>query len=704
MGFRSDTSLVNALLIFSIIFLGLSSATARDTITLSQFIRDSETVNSSDSVFKLGFFSPTNSTNRYLGIWYLSDSNVIWIANRDQPLKDSSGVLKISENGNLVVLDGKKHVIWSSNVSNTANTSTAQLLRSGNLVLLDGTSGQTIWESFKHPCDAAVPTMRISANRVTGQKIRFISRKSDSDPSTGYFSASLERLDAPEVFFWINGTRPYWRTGPWNGRIFIGTPLMSTGYLYGWNVGYEGNETVYLTYSFADQSAFGILTLNPQGKLKLVRYYNRKQVLDVVLENSVCDVYGTCGAYGSCDVQSSPICTCLRGYEPRNPEEWNRQNWTSGCVRKEPLKCERLKNGSETRQEDQFLKLQMMKVPDFAERLDVEEGQCEPMCLKNCSCLAYAYDAGIGCLYWSGPLIDLQQFTSAGIDLYIRNATNHTNKRRNKGLIIGITVAAGTIILATCAYLAICTYHSRKGAAKHSEIQSQRVTGVEKQVKLDELPLFDLEVVAIATNNFHTANVLGKGGFGPVYKGLLPDGQEIAVKRLSRTSGQGEDEVNTKRVVGTYGYMSPEYAMEGLFSEKSDVYSFGVLLLEIVSGKRNTSFRNDEQSLSLVGFAWNLWNEDKIRSMIDPDLSTSGSENHILRCIHIAFLCVQEVAKSRPTMTTVVLMLNSEISHLPPPKQVAFVQKQYSSSFESSSRENQCNSNNNVTLTEIQGR
>ncbi|KAJ1434821.1 S-locus glycoprotein domain [Sesbania bispinosa] len=612
-----------------------SSATARDTITSSQFIRDSETVNSSDSVFKLGFFSPANSTNRYLGIWYLSDSNVIWIANRDQPLKDSSGVLKISED-----------------------------------VLQDGTSGQTIWESFKHPCDAAVPTMRISANRVTGQKIRFISRKSDSDPSTGYFSASLERLDAPEVFFWINGTRPYWRTGPWNGRIFIGTPLMSTGYLYGWNVGYEGNETVYLTYSFADQSAFGILTLNPQGKLKL----------------------------------SSPICTCLRGYEPRNPEEWKRQNWTSGCVRKEPLKCERLKNGSETSQEDQFLKLQMMKVPDFAERLDVEEGQCEPMCLKNCSCLAYAYDAGIGCLYWSGPLIDLQQFTSAGIDLYIRlahsefqfsNATNHTNKRTNKGLIIGITVAAGTIILATCAYLAICTHHSRKGAAKHSE------------------------VVAIATNNFHTANVLGKGGFGPVYKGLLPDGQEIAVKRLSRTSGQemnpkisdfglarihkGEDEVNTKRVVGTYGYMSPEYAMEGLFSEKSDVYSFGVLLLEIVSGKRNTSFRNDEQSLSLVGFAWNLWNEDKIRSMIDPDLSASGSENHILRCIHIAFLCVQEVAKSRPTMTTVVLMLNSEISHLPPPKQVAFVQKHYSSSFESSSRENQCNSNN-VTLTEMQGR
>ncbi|XP_057428743.1 G-type lectin S-receptor-like serine/threonine-protein kinase At1g11330 isoform X2 [Lotus japonicus] len=798
MGFTitSHNSLVNSLLLFSIIFLGFTSA--KDTITSSKFITDSEseTVTSSDSIFKLGFFSPENSTNRYIGIWYVNVSNIIWIANRDQPLKDSSGVFKISEKGNLVVLDGKKQVLWSSKVSTTSNSTTAQLLRSGNLVLLDDTTGNTTWESFKHPCDVAVPTMRISANRITGEKSRFISRKSTSDPSSGYFSASLERLDVPEVFIWINGTRPYWRTGPWNGRVFVGVPLMSTGYLYGWNVGYEGNETVYVTYTFADQFAFATMTFTPQGKVKVVRYQDKKEQWTLMLEISDCDVYGKCGAFGSCNGQSSPMCSCLRGYEPKVPEEWNRKNWTSGCVRKEELKCERLKNGSEAAgQEDQFLKLQKMKVPDFAERLDVQEGQCGTLCLQNCSCLAYAYDAGTGCLHWGGSLIDLQQFTNAGLDLYIRLAYSEFQLRSYR-------------------------YRSKKGASDSSESESQRMTGVvQKQAKLDELPLYDFEVVAAATNNFHIANTLGKGGFGPVYKGLLPDGQEIAVKRLSKTSGQGldefmnevavisklqhrnlvrllgccvegeekillyefmpnksldafifdpiqrrlldwtkrfniiegiargilylhrdsrlriihrdlkasnilldaemipkisdfglarihkgEDEINTKRVVGTYGYMSPEYAMEGLFSEKSDVYSFGVLLLEIVSGKRNTSYRNDDEALSLVGFAWNLWNDDKIRSLIDPDLSTSGSENHILRCIHIAFLCVQEVAKTRPTMTTVVLMLNSEISSLPPPKQVGFVQKQNSSSVESSSQENQCNSSNNVTITEVQGR
>ncbi|CAL9758682.1 unnamed protein product, partial [Musa acuminata subsp. burmannicoides] len=56
---------------------------------------------------------------------------------------------------------------------------------------------------------------------------------------------------------------------------------------------------------------------------------------------------------------------------------------------------------------------------------------------------------------------------------------------------------------------------------------------------------------------------------------------------MARVFGGDETEANTRRVVGTYGYMSPEYVMDGIFSVKSDVFSFGVLVLEIVSGKKN---------------------------------------------------------------------------------------------------------------------
>ncbi|XVE51224.1 hypothetical protein DITRI_Ditri02bG0022700 [Diplodiscus trichospermus] len=324
-----------------------------------------------------------------------------------------------------------------------------------------------------------------------------------------------------------------------------------------------------------------------------------------------------------------------------------------------------------------------------------------------------------------------------------------------------------------------------------SKIFSHTMLGKSQNgVKFQELQLFDFGKLAAATNNFHPTNMLGKGGFGLVYKGKLQDGQEIAVKRLSRASVQGleefmneamvisklqhrnlvkllgccidgeekmlvyeympnksldvflfdsqkqklldwrkrfniiegisrgllyfhrdsrlrivhrdlkasnilldeelnpkisdfgiakifggnESHANTRRVFGTYGYMSPEYAMKGQFSEKSDVFSFGVLTLEIVSGRRNSSFHEDEHSLSLLGYAWKLWSENNILALIDPVMNLDPSfHREVSRCIHVGLLCVQNFAKDRPTMSTVASMLSSEIENLPTPKQPPFI-------------------------------
>ncbi|KAK4851124.1 hypothetical protein QYF36_012586 [Acer negundo] len=159
--------------------------------------------------------------------------------------------------------------------------------------------------------------------------------------------------------------------------------------------------------------------------------------------------------------------------------------------------------------------------------------------------------------------------------------------------------------------------------------------GLESREEEEEVPLIDMSTIAAATNNFSQANMIGKGGFGPVYKGNLSTGQEIAIKRLSNDSGQdderskflswrkrGDDkEANTKRIAGTYGYMSPEYATDGKFSLKSDVFSFGVLLLEIVSGKKNRGFCHPDHHLNLLGHAWVLWNNGKALEVKDvPNL------------------------------------------------------------------------------------
>ncbi|KAM1122793.1 hypothetical protein ACFX13_004369 [Malus domestica] len=270
-----------------------------------------------------------------------------------------------------------------------------------------------------------------------------------------------------------------------------------------------------------------------------------------------------------------------------------------------------------------------------------------------------------------------------------------------------------------------------------------------------DLSVFSYASVMAATCNFSPENKLGQGGFGPVYKGKLVTGQEVAVKRLSKCSGQGtlefknelvliyelqhknlvklfgfcihgeermliyeympnksldyflfdstrvtpldwkkrfiiiegiaqgllylhkifkhnELEANTNRVVGTYGYMSPEYAMQGIFSIKSDVYSFGVLMLEIVSGRRNNSFYNADRLLNIVGYAWELWKEGTVLEFMDPTLGDSCVKDQLLRCVHVGLLCVEENAADRPTMPDVVSMLTNQSTPMPLPAKPAF--------------------------------
>ncbi|KAI8000153.1 G-type lectin S-receptor-like serine/threonine-protein kinase [Camellia lanceoleosa] len=145
---------------------------AIDTITLTQPINDSESIISSNKTFQLGFFSPVNTTNRYVGIWYnnIPVKTVVWVANRDRPLIDSSGTLMISKDGNLVLLNRQKVIIWSSNVSNSTVNSSARLLDSGNLVLVDNSNGKTIWGSYQNPSDSLLENMVLSSDRSTDKK------------------------------------------------------------------------------------------------------------------------------------------------------------------------------------------------------------------------------------------------------------------------------------------------------------------------------------------------------------------------------------------------------------------------------------------------------------------------------------------------------------------------------------------------------
>ncbi|XP_058092163.1 cysteine-rich receptor-like protein kinase 44 isoform X3 [Magnolia sinica] len=147
---------------------------------------------------------------------------------------------------------------------------------------------------------------------------------------------------------------------------------------------------------------------------------------------------------------------------------------------------------------------------------------------------------------------------------------------------------------------------------------------------------------------------------------------KIADFGMARIVGVDQTQGKTSQIAGTYGYMAPEYAMHGQFSVKSDAFSFGVLLLEIVTGQKNSNFYNSDHAEDLLTYAWKHWKDGTVLQLIDPNISESCSSSEVMRCIHIALLCVQEDVISRPTMSLIGIMLNSYSLTLPAPSQPAF--------------------------------
>ena len=205
---------------------------------------------------------------------------------------------------------------------------------------------------------------------------------------------------------------------------------MDAYYLRGFNIVDDEDGTVSVSFTtFGNLTIFALDfqgVLNEKGWLNDMKQPNQNYTYSI--QTSECDIYGLCGSYATCNPYSLPICNCLRGFEPSNRSEWNMKNWTNGCVRKTSLQCDNLKNGSSQGMEDDFFKLEMIKVPDFAERSSaLDEQTCRSQCLENCTCVAYSYSYEIRCMFWRGNLIDIQHLPTmgtGGLDLHVRLASS----------------------------------------------------------------------------------------------------------------------------------------------------------------------------------------------------------------------------------------------------------------------------------------
>ncbi|PQQ03520.1 hypothetical protein Pyn_15547 [Prunus yedoensis var. nudiflora] len=175
---------------------GLLQALQADTISALESIMGSDTLVSSGQSFELGLFSAGNSEAWYLGIWYKNfPTIVVWVANRENPVADSHGSLKLSKNGSLVLLDQMNNTIWSSTSSQVAEDPVAQLLENGNLVVREKDTTDSegyIWESFNLPSDTLLPEMKVGWDFRKGLNRYLTSWKNASDPSLGEYTYGIE--------------------------------------------------------------------------------------------------------------------------------------------------------------------------------------------------------------------------------------------------------------------------------------------------------------------------------------------------------------------------------------------------------------------------------------------------------------------------------------------------------------------------------
>ncbi|KAL6843150.1 hypothetical protein ACP4OV_026863 [Aristida adscensionis] len=359
-----------------------------------------------------------------------------------------------------------------------------------------------------------------------------------------------------------------------------------------------------------------------------------------------------------------------------------------------------------------------------------------------------------------GPMISALSVTPNFIPT-VRNGV--PKKKSRAGAIAGIAIGASVLGLAALAGIFVLVQRRRRLALQQKELYNMA----------GRPNVFSNAELKLATDNFSPQNILGEGGYGPVYKGKLPDGRVIAVKQLSQTSRQGKSQFVTEvatisavqhrnlvklygccidsntpllvyeflengsldlvlfgksslsldwptrfeiiigvargltylheessvrivhrdikasnvlldadltpkisdfglaklydenkthvstKIAGTFGYLSPEYAMRGHLTEKADVFAFGVVALETVAGRSNTDNSLEENKIYLFEWAWELYEKNQALGIVDPGIKEFDGEE-AFRVIRVALLCTQGSPHQRPPMSRAVAMLTGD--------------------------------------------
>ncbi|KAK0585419.1 hypothetical protein LWI29_028207 [Acer saccharum] len=622
-----------------LIFLFLSFQTSTSLLTRGSSLSvedNSHVLTSPDKTFTCGFYSIGDENAYWFSVWFTnsSDRTVVWMANRDRPVNGQGSRVSLRRNGEMVLTDVDGRVIW---MTSTTSADRAELLDSGNLVLKD-LQDKILWQSFDFPTDTLLPNQNLTENT------KLISKLGSGNFGSGFYTFYFDNDNVLRLLYDGPDTSSvYWPNPDWdvfrNGR----TKYNSSRIAVLDDMGSFLSSDIF-QFSAIDMG-FGIkrrLTMDYDGNLRLYSLnVNGSWMISYEALRQQCNVHGICGRNGICVYTQEPKCSCPPGYEVMEPGNWNK-----GCKPKFNRTCSK---------QVKFIKLP--HVDFYGNDLNfsryVSLGSCMKLCLDDCRCEAFSYRItgkgrcytksvlfnGLntpnfpGTIYLKLPLnVEASEPTSlVGTDLVCPSSVTKVVKgtssmydtavkRIRWAYLYGFAIAIGAIEVIF--FVAGWWFLFRK-----HDVPSLLEDGY--RVISSQFRRYSYVELKKATKNFKEE--VGRGGSGAVYKGVLEDEREVAVKRLGDIY-QGEEVFWAELVKGIR--LSSWVVGDG-DEEETELKRF----VRVVK----TKIQCEEDS----------WIED----IADPRMNGKFSKNQVAALVGIGISCVEGDRSMRPTMDSVVQAL-----------------------------------------------
>ncbi|CAI9766470.1 unnamed protein product [Fraxinus pennsylvanica] len=630
--------------------------------------------------------SKPESQSYYFVIIHVPSNTIVWSANRNTPISESSE-LRFSPDG-LTLYNDTRHPIWSTPSKNRpSSVSSLQLLESGNLIMVDGMN-KTVWESFDSPTDVIVMEQELRVGKS------LVSSVNEEDLSEGSYRFVIGENDA--MLQWNEMT--YYKLSM-DTKAFRDTNFaveyMVMNFTAMYLMGSNGTVVVIRVIlhnsnaAVDDSSTFRILKLDPNGVFSIVKIdaRDRSQIEEFMGPADKCRVPSICRRLYVCT--NGGMCQCAQGFHI-DPMKKN-----GDCVPDDnsldlPDSCDGSSSSNGTSIKYMSLRDNLDYFSnDFMDPMlrYVSLSVCQDLCSRNCSCLGIFHSQDSGSCYAiqnylgsimikSNPARDEDRLGYVKV-MVVENPNGDSEDKKSDFPVLAIVLlpSLGVLLVAMVPTIIWLRRRRRRKWARNVNKKLGRAnssSSAEGEFEFSGIPglpvRFNYDELVAATEDFKTR--IGSGGFGTVYK-------DFGLSKLLSPEESGF--FTTLR--GTRGYLAPEWLTSSAISDRTDVYSYGMVLLEILRGKKNSSAQtpsnnsagnnintgNNQPSSSsgesghrLIYFplyALEMHEEGRYSELVDPRLGGRVRMEEVEKLVRVALCCVHEEPSLRPSMSNVVGML-----------------------------------------------